>query len=114
VEEINEKVHLKYFVITSIEIYLGESIIINFIKRYGSTNLTYFFSSNKLQETNIIYVLINLTLAELNTEERKYIKSDIDIVKKILKENGITEIKEIPDGIVFSIPINANVIEFLV
>jgi hypothetical protein len=114
VEEIHEKIHLKYFVITSIKIYLGESIIINCIKRYESENLTYFFSFNKLQETNILYVLINLSLAELNTEERKYIKSDISIAKKILKKNGITKIKEIPDGIRFSIPINASVKEFLV
>jgi hypothetical protein len=114
VEEIHEKVYLKYFVISSIKIYLGESIIINFMNRFGSTNLTYFFSSNKLQETNTICVLINFTLAKLNTEERKYIKNDIGIAKKILKKNEITEIEEIPDGIRFSIPINADVKEFLV
>jgi hypothetical protein len=114
VEEIHEKVRLKYFVITSIKIYLGESIIVNFIKRYGSENLTYFFSFNKLQETNTIYVLINFTLAELNPGERKYIKRDISTTKKILKKSEINRIEEIPDGIRFSIPISASVKELLV
>ena len=114
VEEIHEKIHLKYFSVISMKIYLGESIIINFVKHYESTNLTYFFSFNNLRETNTIYVAINLTLAELNTEERKKIKNDIDIIKEILKESNITETREIPDGILFSVPIVANVMEFLV
>jgi hypothetical protein len=101
-------------VVTSLKICLGDSIIINFVKQYESTNFTYFFSFNNLQETNTIYVAINLTLAKLNTEERKKIRSDIDIIKEILKENNITETREIPDGIVFSVPISAKVIEFFV
>jgi hypothetical protein len=40
VEEIHEKIHLKYFVVTSLKIYLGDSIIINFVKQYESTNFT--------------------------------------------------------------------------
>jgi hypothetical protein len=114
VEEIHEKAYLKYYAITSIKMYLGESIIINCIKRYEHVNFVYFLSSNKLQETNTIYVLINFALAELNTEEREKIKNDIEIVKKILKENSITETREIPDGIVFSVPISANVVEFFI
>ena len=114
VEEIHKRANLKYYVITSIKIYLGESIIINCIKQYEHVNFVYFFSFNNLQETNTIYVLINFTLAELNTEERKKIRNDIEIVKKILKENSIAETREIPDGIVFSVPISAKVIEFFI
>ncbi len=114
VEEIYKKVRLKYFATISIKIYLGESIIINFIKRYESMNFTYFFSFKTLQETNTIYVLIDFTLAKLNAEERKFIKNDIGIVREILRENGINEAEEIKDGIRFSIEINANVVEFFV
>jgi len=120
IEEIHEKVFLKYYALTLMKINISldenEFIILQCVKSlYHAVDFSYFFSfKNFGEKTNFIYSTTHFNLGELNKEARKHIKGDVNKIKKILRANDILEFKEIPNGIKFGVPISVSVMRIFV